>query len=476
MQLSQVMKGIPGNWPDIEIQGIACDSRKVQPGWAFVCIPGTAQDGHAYAAAAAEKGAAVILAQRDTGLDNQYLLPDTRQAWPLLCANWFEHPAEKLHLIGFTGTNGKTTSTFLMKQVLEQAGHTVGLIGTIQNLVGEEVLASGHTTPDAYELQELLSKMVQRGCDYVVMEVSSHALDQGRVAGLHFDAAVFTNLTQDHLDYHKTMENYMSAKKRLFSQSDCGIFNRDDRWSVPMAQGLAVPTVTYSLGDDRADYTARNVRQRADGVDFELLATGVIGRVRFPIPGLFSVYNAMGVAACALTLGIPFETVTRTLSEAKGVKGRAEVVPTGWDFTVVIDYAHTPDGLENICKTMRECCQGRLIVLFGCGGDRDRGKRPQMGAIAAKYGDVAVVTSDNPRSEDPEAIIRDILAGMEDTSTVRHVETSRVEAIKWALAHAEKDDIVLLAGKGHETYQILKDRTIHLDEREIVAAALACEA
>ena len=472
MQLSQVMNGIPGSWPEMEIQGIACDSRKVRPGWAFVCIPGTAQDGHDYAAAAAEKGASVIIAQRDTGLENQFLLPDTRSSWPVMCANWFGHPAEKLHMIGFTGTNGKTTSTFLMKQVLETAGHKVGLIGTIQNLVGDEVLASGHTTPDAYELQELLSRMAERGCDYVVMEVSSHALDQGRVAGLHFDAAVFTNLTQDHLDYHKTMENYMAAKKRLFLQSDCGIFNRDDPWSEAMTAGLTIPTVTYSLGDDRADYTARNVRQRADGVDFELLATGAIGRVRFSIPGLFSVYNAMSVAACALTLGVPFETVTAALGEATGVKGRAEVVPTGRDFTVVIDYAHTPDGLENICKTMKECCKGWLIVLFGCGGDRDRGKRPQMGAIAAQYGDLVVVTSDNPRSEEPEAIIEDILAGMTDAATPRHVEPSRVAAIQWALANAQKDDIVLLAGKGHETYQILKDGTIHLDEREVVATAL----
>ena len=476
MKLSQLMAGVPGSWPDTEIAGLTCDSRRVEPGWAFVCLRGTASDGHDFARKAEEKGAAVILAERDTGTAVQRLLPDTHAVWPLLCANWFGHPADGLHLIGFTGTNGKTTSTFLTKHILERVGHRVGLIGTIQNMVGDEVLPSDHTTPDAYELQELFRQMADRGCDCVVMEVSSHALAQGRTAGLTFDVGVFTNLTQDHLDYHKTMENYMQAKKRLFLQSRCAIVNRDDPWAEAMTQGITCPVYSFSLGDDRADYTARNVRQRPDGVDFELLATGAIGRVRLKTPGLFSVYNAMGSAACALALGVPFDTVTAALSETAGVKGRAEVVPTGRDFTVVIDYAHTPDGLENICKTMRECCHGRLIVVFGCGGDRDRGKRPKMGAVAAKYADVAVVTSDNPRSEEPEAIIAEILTGMDGMTGEKQVIPNRTEAIRWALSHAKAGDTVLLAGKGHETYQILKDRTIHLDEREVVADALSPKA
>ena len=476
MKLSQLMAGVPGSWPDTEITGLTCDSRRVEPGWVFVCLCGTASDGHDFARNAAEKGAAVILAERETDTAVQRLLPDTHAVWPLLCANWFGHPADGLHLIGFTGTNGKTTSTFLTKHILERAGHRVGLIGTIQNMVGDEVLPSDHTTPDAYELQELFRQMADRGCDCVVMEVSSHALAQGRTAGLTFDVGVFTNLTQDHLDYHKTMENYMQAKKRLFLQSRCAIVNRDDPWAEAMTQGITCPVYSFSLGDDRADYTARNVRQRPDGVDFELLATGAIGRVRLKTPGLFSVYTAMGSAACALALGVPFDTVTAALSETAGVKGRAEVVPTGRDFTVVIDYAHTPDGLENICKTMRECCHGRLIVVFGCGGDRDRGKRPKMGAVAAKYADVAVVTSDNPRSEEPEAIIAEILTGMDGMTGEKQVIPNRIEAIRWALSHAKAGDTVLLAGKGHETYQILKDRTIHLDEREVVADALSPKA
>ncbi len=472
MRLSQLMTGIDGQWPEMEIKGITCDSRRVEEGWLFVCIAGNARDGHDFAPTAAEKGATVILTQRDTGVAGQYILADTRAAWPIICANWFGHPAERLRLIGFTGTNGKTTSTFLMKHLLEQVGKKVGLIGTICNMVGDEELPSGHTTPDAYELQELLAKMVANNCEYVVMELSSHALDQGRAAGLPFEAGVFTNLTQDHLDYHLTMENYMAAKKRLFSQCRLGVFNADDPWTPQMMEGLSIPTVTYSLGNDTATYTAHNVRVRADGVDFELLMREKIGRVRFGIPGAFSVYNAMGVAACALALGIPFETVLTALSKAKGVKGRVEVVPTDRPYTVVIDYAHTPDGLENVCKTLKACCKGRLIVLFGCGGDRDRGKRPKMGAIAAAYGDVTVVTSDNPRSEEPTAIIADIVAGI-PAGTKYHTEPDRHKAIAWALAHAKPDDTVLLAGKGHETYQVLKDETIHMDEREIIAAVLA---
>ena len=248
MKLSQLMAGVPGSWPDTEITGLTCDSRRVEPGWAFVCLRGTASDGHDFARNAAEKGAAVILAERDTDTAVQRLLPDTHAVWPLLCANWFGHPADGLHLIGFTGTNGKTTSTFLTKHILERAGHRVGLIGTIQNMVGDEVLPSDHTTPDAYELQALFRQMADRGCDCVVMEVSSHALAQGRTAGLTFDVGVFTNLTQDHLDYHKTMENYMQAKKRLFLQSRCAIVNRDDPWAEAMTQGITCPVYSFSLG------------------------------------------------------------------------------------------------------------------------------------------------------------------------------------------------------------------------------------
>lgn len=457
---------------DVEITAICRDSRKVTDGCAFVCIRGTGVDSHAFAAEALQHGAAVVVVERDLGLPAQVIVENGRLAWARMCANWFGHPAERLCMIGVTGTNGKTSTTYLLKAILEQAGHTVGLIGTIQNMIGERVLASGHTTPDSYELQEMLCTMAEAGCSHVVMEVSSHALDQDRVEGCVFEAGIFTNLTQDHLDYHHTMDAYLAAKKRLFTLCKHAVLNSDDAASTAMAEGLACPVVTFSAADDRADYTARNIRERPDGIDFELVGTGIIGRIRLATPGRFSVYNALGAAACALTLGVPFETVTAALSQAGIVKGRAEVVPTGRDFTVVIDYAHTPDGLQNICSTLRACKVGRLVTLFGCGGDRDRTKRPKMAKAAAALSDFLIVTSDNPRTEDPQAIIDEILTGLEGETTPYTVIVNRVDAIRWAMENAQPGDTVLLAGKGHETYQILKSGTIHLDEREVIAEAL----
>lgn len=458
---------------DPEIVGITCDSRRVKPGWAFVCIPGVEADGHQYAPQAQMAGAAVLITQRDLGLEGQVVVDSTRRVWAQMCANWFGNPADALHMVGVTGTNGKTTVTSMLKWILDACGYKTGLIGTNQNLIGDRVLPSDHTTPDPYDLQSMLALMVAEGCTYAVMEVSSHALDQERVEGCVFDAAVFTNLTQDHLDYHKTMERYLEAKKRLFFQCRVGIVNADDPYAGSLVQGVPCPLVTFSIGDDRADYTAREIRPRPDGVDFQLVGTGQIGRIRLPIPGRFSVYNALAAAVCALQLGMPFETVVDALCRVPGVKGRAEIVPTGRDFTVVIDYAHTPDGLENICRTLKEGIQGRLITLFGCGGDRDRGKRPQMGRIAAAWSDFLVITSDNPRTEDPQAIIDEILTGLTGSDTPYTVEVNRPEAIRWAIAHAQPGDVVLLAGKGHETYQVLDTGVIHLDEREVVAEALA---
>ena len=458
---------------DTEITSITCDSRRVEPGCLFVCIAGTAVDGHKFAPQAQEDGAAAVVVQRDMGLHTQLMADNTRMAWAQICANWFGHPASRLKMIGVTGTNGKTTTTTLIKSMLEHQGYKVGLIGTIHNLIGDRELPAKHTTPDPYDLQSLLALMVVEGCDYCVMEVSSHALDQRRVAGCEYQVGVFTNLTQDHLDYHGTMENYMLAKKELFSLSRAAIVNMDDAWAPAMSENLPCPLTTYSAKDDSADYVARNVRFRADGVDFELVGVGHIGRVNMQIPGEFSVYNGLCAATVCLQLGLPFDDMVAALSAAAGVKGRAEVVPTGRDFTVVIDYAHTPDGLDNICRTLKQCCAGRLVTLFGCGGDRDKTKRPLMGAVAAELSDYLVVTSDNPRSEDPDAIIEDILVGVRDKDTPYTVVPNRVEAIHWAIANARAGDTVLLAGKGHETYQILKDETIHLDEREVVADALA---
>lgn len=458
-----------------DIHEVQYDSRLVEPGDLFIAVPGAAADGHKFIPMAREKGAACVLCEKIPEGDVPFVqVADTRRALAVVGGNRFDHPARELTMIGITGTSGKTTSTYLIKSILEQkAGAKVGLIGTIQNMIGERVLASGHTTPDPYDLQSMLSLMVAEGCGYAVMEVSSHALDQDRVEGCTFDAGIFTNLTQDHLDYHGTMENYLAAKKRLFSLCKTAILNQDDAWYGPMREGLECKTVTFSAGNDAADYTARNIRQRPDGVDFELVGTGVIGRVRLAVPGRFSVYNALGAAACALTLGLPFQPVVDALGKAAGVKGRCEVVPTGRDFTVVIDYAHTPDGLEKICGALRECKTGRLVTVFGCGGDRDKTKRPKMGKAAAALSDFLVVTSDNPRSEDPQAIIDDILAGLADSKTPYTVVANRVEAIRWAIHNAKSGDTILLAGKGHETYQVLRDGIVHLDEREVVAEALA---
>ncbi len=458
---------------EADVTSITCDSRRVEAGCVFVCIAGTAVDGHRFAAEAEAAGAVAVVVQRDMGLRTQLMTANTRAVWAQMCANWFGRPADRLRMVGVTGTNGKTTTTSLMKAMLEQEGYKVGLVGTIQNRIGDRVLPAEHTTPDPYDLQSMLSLMVMEGCDFCVMEVSSHALDQHRIGGCTFELGVFTNLTQDHLDYHGTMEAYMQAKKRLFSLCRTGIVNRDDRWAEPLMEGVPCRLLTYSVRSNEGDYLARNVRTRADGVDFELVGTGQIGRVHMRIPGQFSVYNGLCAATACLALGMSFDRVVETLSAANGVKGRAEVVPTGREFTVVIDYAHTPDGLENICQTLKECCAGRLVTLFGCGGDRDKTKRPLMGEIAARLSDYVVVTSDNPRSENPAAIIEDILAGMKNTATPYTVVENRREAIAWAVAHAQPGDTLLLAGKGHETYQILNTGTVHLDEREVVAEALA---
>lgn len=457
---------------ETEITGITCDSRQVKSGFAFICINGAKSDGHDYAQKALENGAAVIVAERDLGISNQIVVPDTHAAYADMCAKWFGNPADSLKLLGVTGTNGKTSVTYMMKKILEKAGYKVGLIGTIQNMIGDEIIAAHNTTPNAYELNSLFALMKAKGCSYVIMEVSSHALDQSRVYRLDFEAAMFTNLTQDHLDYHITMENYLAAKKKLFSMCKTAIVNSDDPYSAELIKGLDCKVVTYSLGDS-STYSAKGVNYRPASVDYEFVSDSEIGHIKVNTGGRFTVYNSLCTAACAVEIGIPLSTVASALSELRGVKGRAEVVPTGRDFTVIIDYAHTPDGLKNILSTFRECKKNRLIAVFGCGGDRDKTKRPIMGNIAAHFSDYAIVTSDNPRTENPSAIIKDILEGMKGAVIPVKVIENRIEAIKFAVSIAQKDDIIVLAGKGHETYQILNTGTIHLDEREVVSEALA---
>ncbi len=474
MKLSEILKGInvKNTYEDCEITNVTQDSRMIEEGCLFVCIKGGTFDGHSAAREALEKGAAAVLVQVDLGLDRQIITDDTRAVYSSVCANFFGNPAGNLKLIGITGTNGKTTTTFLMKQILESAGKKVGLIGTVQNMVGSEIYPAKFTTPDPYELQKLFSLMVKAGCEYCVMEVSSQALAQGRVNGLEFEVAAFSNLTQDHLDYHKTFENYFEAKRILFKHCKTAVTNADDPNGLKIVADFPCKVVTYAVNTNEADFVAKNVKFKPNGVEYDLVCE-LIGKVHCPIPGRFSVYNSLCAASVAVTLGIEFGTVLDAVSKSSGVKGRIEVVPTpGTDYTVIIDYAHSPDGLENIITSLREIAKGRVVTVFGCGGDRDKTKRPKMGKIAAELSDYCVVTSDNPRSENPSMIIKDILEGMKGVSTPYTVVENRKEAIRWAMENAHKDDIILLAGKGHETYQILPTGTIHFDEREAVAEIL----
>ena len=478
MRLNRLLAGVAlteRRAGDVECSGICYDTRTMEPGCLFVALPGYKTDGHKYIAQALEQGAAAVLCQHPPEGEGPWLVtPDARAALAAVSANWFGHPARDLTLLAVTGTNGKTTTTYLLKAMLEGVlGARVGLIGTNQNMVGEEVLPAHRTTPESYEVQQLLREMADAGCTHVVMEASSHALVLHRLDGLRFRAGIFTNLTQDHLDFHGTMEAYRDAKGLLFRQSDTAVLNLDDEAGRYFARTVAVPRLTYSERRDEADLTAKNLRLFPDRVEFEAVAAGAISRVRLPIPGGFTVYNALGVLTCGLALGLPLADCADALAKAPGVKGRIEVVPVPADFAVIIDYAHTPDALENILTTVRDFTAGRVICLFGCGGDRDRTKRPQMGAIAGSLADVAVVTSDNPRTEEPEAIIRDILPGLEGTAAEVVVEPDRRAAIRRALSLAKPGDTVVLAGKGHETYQEVGTRVLHLDEREEVAAYFA---
>lgn len=457
---------------DSDISYITDDSRNVKSGSIFVCIKGNNFDGHDAAEQALANGAVFVVCQRDLGLKKQVVVKNTRVAFSVMCSNFFGNPASKLKIIGITGTNGKTTTAFIIKGMLEKMGHKAGLIGTVKNMVGDKEYPASLTTPESFELNKLFAEMVEAGCEYCVMEVSSQALAQERVAGIKFSAGVFTNLTQDHLDYHGTFENYAQAKSKLFEQSELCILNLDDEYAMSMLRNSNGRMVTYSVNENKSDYMATYIRYKNDGIEYELAKTGYIERVKVGIPGEFTVYNTMAAAVTLIEMGFDFSRVVYALSLSEGVKGRIEVVPTNTPYTVIIDYAHSPDGLENIITSLRKIAKNRIITVFGCGGDRDKTKRPVMGAIAARLSDVIVVTSDNPRSEDPDVIIADIMVGVKGQKVKKIVEPDRTKAISAALKEAAVDDIVLLAGKGHETYQILNTGKIHYDEREIVKGLL----
>jgi UDP-N-acetylmuramoyl-L-alanyl-D-glutamate--2,6-diaminopimelate ligase len=458
---------------DVEISGITNDSRKVQEGYLFVCIKGEHFDGHTVAAEMLEKGAVAVIVERDLGLgERQILVPDTYVCYGQLCAAWFDHPERQMSFIGVTGTNGKTTITNVIKHILTANGHKVGLIGTIQNEIGDEVLHTDNTTPMVYDLMALYRKMADAGCDYVVMEVSSFGLVQHRIGITHFRASVFTNLTQDHLDYHKTMEAYYQAKKMLFAVSDYALINIDDAYGRRLVEEVTCDKETYG-SDATANYYADAIKLRADSTSFWLCYGGKSYPVNMLMTGMFNVANVMAACAVCMRLGLTNTQVLEAVQQCHGVRGRCEVIPTGKAFSVICDYAHTPDAVENILKSVKEYTEGRLICLFGCGGNRDKTKRPKMARAAATYADFLVITSDNPRDEKPEAIIQDVLTGLESSTVPYEVVVDRKEAIFRAMQIAQPGDVIVLAGKGHEDYQVLANGVhIHMDEREIVQDCL----
>ena len=459
----------------LQITGVQYDSRRVERGNLFVAVSGFQTDGHQYIPKAMAAGAACVVCEKKPEADVPYIrVPDARAALAALGANWFGHPADKLCMIGFTGTNGKTTSTYLLKHVLEQTlGAKVGLIGTIQNMIGDTVLHTERTTPESFELQKLLAEMHEAGCTHVIMEVSSHALVLHRVDEIPFTVGVFTNLTEDHLDFHKTMEAYCEAKAMLFTRCRTGVINADDPYAGPITQHATCKLLRYTARQKEAQLQAEHIDLHADRVELDAEYGTQSSHVTLGIPGIFSVYNALGVIGAALALEIPLADIAGALQTAQSVKGRVEVVPTpGKDYTVLIDYSHTPDSLENILKAVRGFCRGRVIAVFGCGGDRDPFKRPVMGKLAAELADLSIVTSDNPRTEDPYKILRQILAGMQQSERPYEVIESRPAAIGRAMELAQAGDVIVLCGKGHETYQEIGHEKHHLDEREVVASYL----
>lgn len=459
---------------DLDVNSVYYDSRKVTEGSLFVAVSGFAADGNRFIPMALDKGAAaVVTAKRPEGDVPYVLVASDRLALALIGCNFYGHPARAMTMIGVTGTNGKTSVTLLLKQVLERClGAKVGLIGTMANMVGREVIPTERTTPESFELQGLFAKMRDAGCTHVVMEVSSHAVALERIGGIHFDVAAFTNLTEDHLDFHKTMDAYCDAKAELFRRCGRAVVNVDDSYAGRILAAAACPVLTTAV-TGAADIRAENLELLSEGVRFTAVSGEERTAVSLPIPGKFTVYNALTVLGIAKQLGISLAACAAALAEVHGVKGRVEVVPTpGMPYSVLIDYAHTPDGLENVLSSVKDFCKGRVIAVFGCGGDRDPMKRPIMGEIGVKLSDFAVITSDNPRTENPMAIIKDILKGVKKEYGEYIVMEDRRAAIRYAMDIAKKNDIIVLAGKGHETYQDIGGQKHHLDEREEVAAHL----
>ena len=484
MKLSELLKTIQPvqvtGSTEKDITGVNIDSRLVAAGHLFMAMRGTQTDGHAYIPAAIEKGAIAVLCEdmpeEPTPNITYIQVKDSENAVGKVATAFYGDPTSKMELVGVTGTNGKTTIATLLYNTFRHFGYKVGLISTVCNYIDDRAIPTEHTTPDPITLNRLLGEMADSGCKYAFMEVSSHSIAQQRISGLKFAGGIFTNLTEDHLGFHKTMDAYCEAKAMLFTRCRHGVVNTDDAYAQKIMAHATCSLLRYAEKDPEAELRAEDIELAADHVAFTAKTAHEQAQVRLAIPGGFTVYNALAVIGAGLTLGIPLSKIADALKTASGVKGRVEVVPTpGKPYTVLIDYSHTPDSLENVLKTVRGFCKGRVIAVFGCGGDRDPFKRPIMGRIGAELADLCVVTSDNPRTEDPMAIIDAIVSGMQESKHPYVVIENRVEAIGWAMAHAQKDDVIVLCGKGHETYQEIGHEKRHLDEREVVADFLGRE-
>ena len=477
MILKSLLKGldyevIKGN-EESKVQNIRYDNRKIEQGDAFVCVKGFKVDGHSFIGDVIKKGAKTLIVQEDVSVQEDITIikvRDTRKALAIMSSNYFGNPKDKLKIIGITGTNGKTTSAFIIKSILEKAGFMTGLIGTIANYIGNKKVDAVRTTPESYELHELFKNMVDAGVEYCVMEVSSHSLELDRVYGIQFEEGIFTNLTRDHLDFHKTFENYYNAKFKLFERSNHSIINLDDPYGANIVKdieerGVKTKVSTFSI-EKESDFKAFEIKSHSNGSEFKVNLES-IEEFSINIPGEYNIYNSLGCIICAYNLNIPMDKIKEGLSDVV-IPGRCELVAKekNLPYSIIIDYAHTPDGLENILSTVKAFTKNRMISVFGCGGDRDKVKRPQMGKIGCELSDIAIITSDNPRSEEPMDIINDIVKPLNYDNFV--IEVNRKEAIRKAMNMALEGDVIVIAGKGHETYQILKDETINFDEREVV--------
>ncbi len=459
-----------------EVTSLEMDSRQVTAGTVFFCVKGYTVDGHDYAKQAEERGAVAIIAERPLSVSVPVIVvKDTKRVMAKLACHFYQNPTADLQLIGVTGTNGKTTVTHLLEQMMQDSTKKTGLIGTMYTKIGDTQFETKNTTPESLTLQHLFKDMVDAGVETAMMEVSSHALHQGRVRGCDFDVAVFTNLTPDHLDYHDSIEAYLYAKGLLFAQmgntfsNKVAVLNADDVASDELARMTTADVLTYGI-KEQADVMATNIEMNANGTTFTLSAFDEKVTISMKLIGMFSVYNALAASTAAYVSGISLEGIKKSLELVKGVAGRFETVDVGQDFTVIVDYAHTSDSLENVLKTVTGFAKEKIYAVVGCGGDRDRTKRPVMAKIAVDYADQAIFTSDNPRSEDPENIIKDMVAGVIDGQY--EVIVDREKAIRKTISDAKAGDIIVIAGKGHETYQILQDKTIHFDDREVARQAI----